>query len=208
MEYDKLYKIVIIGDSSVGKSSILLRYCDGIFNDTYISTIGVDFKIKTLNVFDRIFKIQIWDTAGQERFKAISSSYYRGANGIIIVFDVTDIESFKSINKWVLEISKQCPNTKNIIIVGNKCDENLRLVSYNMAKKFCDDKNYLYFETSAKNNIGVNKLFESFISNIYDTDKFKLIDSNNESIIQDPLGIDDLNSRIQIKNNSKKCCRF
>ncbi|WBY58514.1 ras-related protein Rab-1B [Plasmodium yoelii yoelii] len=104
--YDSLFKILLIGDSGVGKSCLLLRFADDTYTDSYISTIGVDFKIKTIEIDDKIIKLQIWDTAGQERFRTITSSYYRGAQGIIIVYDVTDRDSFNNVKNWIIEIEK------------------------------------------------------------------------------------------------------
>merc|ERR1711965_386176 len=105
-EYDYLFKLLLIGDSGVGKSCLLLRFADDTYTETYISTIGVDFKIRTVEIDQKVIKLQIWDTAGQERFRTITSSYYRGAHGIIVVYDVTDEESFTAVERWMTEIER------------------------------------------------------------------------------------------------------
>lgn len=134
-QYDFILKYLIIGSSGVGKSSLLLRYVDDEYSDQHIVTIGVDFKIKTMDVNGKKIKVNIWDTAGQERFKGITSSYYKGAKGIMIVYDLTDLESFKKINDWMIEIEKNAPNDVYKILIGNKSDlDELRKVSYDMGK--------------------------------------------------------------------------
>mmetsp|Transcript_49208 Transcript_49208/g.71860 ORF Transcript_49208/g.71860 Transcript_49208/m.71860 type:complete len:109 (+) Transcript_49208:102-428(+) len=105
-EYDYLFKLLLIGDSGVGKSCLLLRFADDTYTESYISTIGVDFKIRTITQDSKTVKLQIWDTAGQERFRTITSSYYRGAHGIIVVYDVTDMESFNNVKQWLHEIDR------------------------------------------------------------------------------------------------------
>ena len=120
--YDDLFKLVIIGDSGVGKSCILLRFADDTFTDNYYSTIGVDFRFKCVDIGERKCKLQIWDTAGQERFKTVTSAYYRGADGIIIVFDQTDQESFNNIQNWIDDISKYSTEEPSKIIIANKED--------------------------------------------------------------------------------------
>jgi Ras-related protein Rab-1A len=100
MEGEHVFKTLIIGDSSVGKSNILLRFSDNVFHDTFLPTIGVDFKIKNVNVYDKQIKLNIWDTAGQDRFKTITQAYYKGANGIVVVFDITDRTSFDHVQNW------------------------------------------------------------------------------------------------------------
>ena len=102
-EYDYLFKIVLVGDSGVGKSSLVLKYTDDVYNDNFISTIGVDFKIHTININGKQVKLQIWDTAGQERFKSITASYYKGAHCIIFVYDITDSQSFLNLKKWIMK---------------------------------------------------------------------------------------------------------
>jgi len=121
-KYDYLIKIMMIGDSSVGKSCMLTRYSDDTFSTSYISTVGIDFKVRTLNLENKVIKLQIWDTAGQERFRNIVSAYYRGTMGAIIVYDVTNLSSFKSIDYWLQSISKNGDANLVKVLVGNKCD--------------------------------------------------------------------------------------
>merc|ERR1711896_11775 len=121
-EYDFLFKLLLIGDSGVGKSCLLLRFADDTYTETYISTIGVDFKIRTVEMEGKVIKLQIWDTAGQERFRTITTSYFRGAQGILLVYDVTDRGSFNSIRNWVGQIQQHADVHVNKILIGNKCD--------------------------------------------------------------------------------------
>jgi len=185
-EYDYLFKILLIGASNVGKSSIMSRYVDNIFNESYISTIGVDFKIKTLEINNKIIKLQIWDTAGQERFKSITSSYYRGSSCIIVVFDLSDNNSFTdAMNIWLEEIKKN--NEKNgsmplIYIVGNKSDKkinvnNIDMMKYKLEKLELGEINYL--EVSAKNNTNIEYLFETLSEKLMKKHHILLEEKNN-----------------------------
>merc|ERR1712054_323336 len=141
-EYDYLFKLLLIGDSGVGKSCLLLRFADDTYTDTYISTIGVDFKIRTVEIEGKVIKLQIWDTAGQERFRTITSSYYRGAHGIIVVYDVTDEESFNHVKQWLVEIDRYCHEHVNKMLVGNKCDlASKRKVEKKTAEEFASSLN-------------------------------------------------------------------
>eukprot|EP01083_Nonionella_stella_P151319 483325_1 len=121
-DYDYLFKTVLIGDSGVGKSCLLLRFADDSFTDSYISTIGVDFRFRTVSIDKKTVKLQIWDTAGQERFRTITSAYYRGAHGIIMVYDVTNPESFEHVEDWLTEVNRHASENTMKLLVGNKAD--------------------------------------------------------------------------------------
>ena len=158
--YELLFKILLAGNTSVGKSSIFLRFVDNIWNDAFVPTIGVDFKIKTLNINYKNVKLQIWDTAGEERFRTIISSYYRGAHGILLIFDLTEIESFNNLNNWLAEIEKNANKNVVKVLIGNKCDlEDKRVISFEKAKDFADSNNMQYIETSAKIDKNITNAF-------------------------------------------------
>ena len=161
-------EILLIGDSGVGKSCLLLRFADDSWTDSHISTIGVDFKIKTLDVDGKVVKLQIWDTAGQERFRTITSSYYRGAQGIILVFDCTDAESFSNVKQWLGEIERYACENVNKLLVANKIDlVDGRVVTEEQAKEFAESmENIPYIETSAKNSDNVEAAFMMMARNI------------------------------------------
>ena len=134
-EYDYLFKLLLIGDTEVGKSCLMLRFTDDTYTESYISTVGVDFEIRTIELDGKTIKLQIWDTAGQERFRTITSSYYRGAHGIIVVYDVTDQESFYNVQQWLQEIDRYACENVNKLLVGNKCDlTTKKVVDYTTAK--------------------------------------------------------------------------
>ena len=159
-DYDYLFKVLLIGNSSVGKSSLLLRFVDNQWSDLFVPTIGVDFKIRTMEIDNKNVKLQIWDTAGQERFKNITASYYRGAHGIFVVYDISDTESFKNINNWLIEIEKNANKNVYKILVGNKCDlEDKRTVSYQQGKELAETYGMQFIETSAKSNTNVDEAF-------------------------------------------------
>lgn len=166
-EYDYLFKLLLIGDSGVGKSCLLLRFADDTYTDSYISTIGVDFKIRTVDLDTKTIKLQIWDTAGQERFRTITSSYYRGAHGIIIVYDITDKESFDNVRQWLFEIDRYASENVCKLLVGNKSDlGNKRAVEYESAKAFADELSIPFLETSAKNATNVEQAFLTMAAQI------------------------------------------
>ncbi|KAJ1271149.1 hypothetical protein BS78_06G106800 [Paspalum vaginatum] len=162
-EFDYLFKLLLIGDSSVGKSCFLLRFADDSYVDSYISTIGVDFKIRTIEMDGKTIKLQIWDTAGQERFRTITSSYYRGAHGIIcpqIVYDITDMESFNNVKQWLSEIDRYANDSVCKLLVGNKCDlAETRAVETSVAQAYADEIGIPFLETSAKESINVEEAF-------------------------------------------------
>ena len=163
-DYDYLFKVLLLGDSDVGKSSLILRYTEETFNSKLVNSIGVDFKMKKKEIDGKVIKVQIWDTAGHERFRSITYSYYRGANAIIIVFDLSDKKSFISITEWLKQIEKHAKENVFKFLVGNKSDlVEQRKVSYEEAKQYADEHELPYIETSAKEGININELFDSSI---------------------------------------------
>jgi len=168
-EYDYLFKLLLIGDSGVGKSCLLLRFADDTYTESYISTIGVDFKIRTIELEGKTVKLQIWDTAGQERFRTITSSYYRGAHGIIVVYDVTDNDTFTNVKQWLQEIDRYASEGVNKLLVGNKSDlTSKKVVEYAVAKEFSDQLTIPFLETSAKNATNVEQAFLTMAKQIKD----------------------------------------
>ncbi|XP_031833648.1 RAS oncogene family member Rab1 [Nomia melanderi] len=166
-EYDYLFKLLLIGDSGVGKSCLLLRFADDTYTESYISTIGVDFKIRTIDLDGKTIKLQIWDTAGQERFRTITSSYYRGAHGIIVVYDSTDQETFNNVKQWLEEIDRYACDNVNKLLVGNKCDLHAKkVVDYTIAKEYADQLGIPFLETSAKNAMNVEQAFMTMAAEI------------------------------------------
>jgi len=158
---------VLIGDSGVGKSCLLLRFADDTYTESHISTIGVDFKIRTIQLDGKTIKLQIWDTAGQERFRTITSSYYRGAHGIIVVYDTTDSETFEHVKTWLHEIDRYASENVNKLLVGNKSDlTSKRQVETESAKEFADSVTIPFLETSAKNATNVEDAFMTMAGEI------------------------------------------
>ncbi|KAL6058301.1 Small GTP-binding protein Rab1 [Balamuthia mandrillaris] len=158
--HDYLFKILLLGSQGVGKSSLLGRFADDDFQDSYRTTVGVDFKIRTIDVDDKTIKLQLWDTAGQERFKTVTNTYFRGAHGVILVYDITDRKTFTQIEDyWLKEVQNNAPPNAVLMIVGNKCDLSNRAVETSVGKDFAQMKEALFLETSAKEATNVNKAF-------------------------------------------------
>ncbi|KAL3753818.1 ras-related protein RABE1c isoform X1 [Eucalyptus grandis] len=185
-DYDCLIKLLLIGDSGVGKSCLLLRFSDGSFTTSFITTIGIDFKIRTVELDGKRIKLQIWDTAGQERFRTITTAYYRGAMGILLVYDVTDESSFNSnwislinIRNWIRNIEQHASDNVNKILVGNKADmdESKRAVPTSKGQALADEYGIKFFETSAKTNLNVEEVFFSIARDI----KQRLADNDTKS---------------------------
>jgi len=161
-EYDYIFKVLLLGNSDVGKSSLLLRFVDSLWNDTFVPTIGVDFKVKTLEINNQRVKMQIWDTAGQERFRTVISTYFRGAHGILLLYDVTNKDSFKNLENWLTEIEKNSSDKVLKILLGNKCDlSDDREISKEEGQAFAIRNGMEFMETSAKMNTNVSEAFET-----------------------------------------------
>lgn len=166
--YDHLFKLLMIGDAGVGKSSMLLRFTDDSFDDHIQSTIGVDFKVKHMDVMGKRVKLTIWDTAGQERFRTLTSSYYRGAQGVVMVYDVTRRDSFENLDQWLKEIKLYSPNNGEGVVkllVGNKIDLE-REVSREEAEAWARSQGMLFLEASAKTKMGIRQCFLEVVQKI------------------------------------------
>ena len=155
-----MFKILLLGDSGVGKSCIILRYIENTFSTNLMNSIGVDFKLKNIEIDNNRVKLQIWDTAGQERFRTITTSYYKGAHAILIVFDITEKDSFEHVKNWMADIDKFAKQGVMRILVGNKCDlEHQRAVSKEWANELAEKYGIKYIETSAKETVNIEQLF-------------------------------------------------
>jgi len=199
-EYDYLFKLLLIGDSGVGKSCLLLRFADDTYTESYISTIGVDFKIRTIELDGKTIKLQIWDTAGQERFRTITSSYYRGAHGIIVVYDVTDQESFNNVKQWLQEIDRYASENVNKLLVGNKCDlTTKKVVDFTTAKEYADQLGVPFLETSAKNATNVEQAFMTMAAEIKNRMGPVTPSADNKPNVK-------INSSTPVKQSGGGCC--
>ena len=189
-----LYKILLLGDSSVGKTCFLMRYADNTFQEIHMSTIGLDYKLKNVQLDDgKIVKIQIWDTAGQDRFRSITKNYYKGAHGIILIYDVTSRKTFENIKNWVKQIKEEVSDKVTIILVGNKIDdETNRKVSTEEGEAMAKEVNLEFFETSAKSGTNIDSTFNELVK--------KTVEKYNKT--------DEKGDRLNNKKSGKKagCC--
>ncbi len=169
MSEDIVYKVLLLGDSSVGKTCFLLRYCDKSFQDAHLSTIGLDYRLKTLTLKNKkSIKLQIWDTAGEDRFRAITKNYYKGANGIILIYDVTNLQTYENVKNWITQIREEANPNVIIYLAGNKIDipEESRAVKTSDGQKIADEYQLPFKETSAKDGMNVNEIFQELVEKI------------------------------------------
>ena len=200
-EYDFIFKVLLLGNSDVGKSSLLLRYVDSVWNDAFVPTIGVDFKVKTLTINEKKVKMQIWDTAGQERFRTVVATYFRGAHGILLLYDVTNKDSFKNLESWLIEIEKNAKEKVLKILIGNKCDlTDDREISTEEGKAFALRNGMEFMETSAKMNTNVTEAFETLGKLMIEFNS-----KNNNNTQQGENKTFKANSGKDL-NTKKKCC--
>lgn len=201
-DYDYLFKLVLIGDSGVGKSCLLLRFADDNFTDSYISTIGVDFRFRTITIDDKTVKLQIWDTAGQERFRTITSAYYRGADGIIMVYDVTSLESFDHVEEWLSEVDRYANESTSKLLVGNKADLiEEKQVPEETAQGFAEKLQIPFLETSAKTATNVDTAFLTMAKELIKTKEASNPNRGGQQsdVVLKPVGGQ--------KQEKKKCCK-
>ena len=198
MNEDCVYKVLLLGDSTVGKTCFLLRYCDKTFQEAHLSTIGLDYRLKTIVLKSgKKIKLQIWDTAGQDKYRSITRNYYKGAHGIILIYDVTNLQTYENVKNWIMSIREETTTNVVIFLAGNKIDvdEKLKEVKTENGQKIADEYNIKFYETSAKDGTNVNTVFEDLVQDIDDT--FSKLEGTNKSETKNKL----FNGKSQ-----KKCC--
>ena len=199
--YDLLFKLILIGDSSVGKSNILLKYLKNEFDQNSRATVGVEFGTKNIMINDKKIKIQIWDTAGQERYRSITSAYYKGAKGALIVYDITRQNTFENIDKWISDLKLNGDKNICIVILGNKSDlNNQREVDKDLGMKKAAMYKTAFMETSALNGENITKAFDEIIEQIYQLNK-NAFEENIKKDIDKGVNLNDNKD-----NTKKKCC--
>ncbi|XP_013860370.1 RAB3D, member RAS oncogene family, a [Austrofundulus limnaeus] len=162
--FDFMFKVLIIGNSSVGKTSFLFRFADDSFTSAFVSTVGIDFKVKTIYRNDKRVKLQIWDTAGQERYRTITTAYYRGAMGFLLMYDITSQETFCAVQDWATQIKTYSWDSAQVVLVGNKLDlEDDRQVPTEDGRRVARELGFQFFEASAKDNINVKQVFDKLV---------------------------------------------
>ena len=192
--FDVKYKLMVIGESKVGKTSLIKRFTKDQFGGVYLTTVGMDFQDKIIGIENKKVRLQVWDSAGQERFRNITKSYFQSSDGLLVVYDIADKESFEKISFWMNSIKNYAPENVKLILVGNKCDlVNERQVSFEEGENYAKKYNIKFFEASAKDGTNVNELFFYLANEIYQNDKTKGKDKG--------VKIESGN-----KKGKKKCC--
>jgi Ras-related protein Rab-11A len=202
--YEMMFKVVLVGDSFVGKTNILSKYLKNEFHEDSKATVGVEFGSKEFNIEGHSIKAQIWDTAGQERYKAITSAYYKGAKGAFVVYDITRKSSYESIDKWVNDLKATADKKLTIVIIGNKCDlEDQRQVTKELGQEKASKLEVAFLETSASSGENLEKAFEMMVNEIYKKCHEEMLADNDVDID----GGQDINLNKKVdQNQKKKCC--
>eukprot|EP00474_Spongospora_subterranea_P008691 CRZ09149.1 hypothetical protein [Spongospora subterranea] len=213
-DYDYLFKVVLIGDSGVGKSNLLSRFTRNEFNLESKSTIGVEFATRSIKTEDKVIKAQIWDTAGQERYRAITSAYYRGAVGALLVYDMSKRLTYDNVGRWLKELRDHADENIVIMLVGNKRDlRHMRTVPTDEAKEFCEANNLFFIETSALDASNVDLAFQRILTEIYRLISKKNVASDGSAVHKftgsgQAIVITDENAAPSSGSNSgSRCCR-
>lgn len=210
--YDMIFKIVLIGDTSVGKTNILTKYLSDEFDPESKATVGVEFGTKNFKIENNIVKVQIWDTAGQERYRSITNAYYKGAKGSLLIYDITNKKSFENLEKWISDIKTNGDDNISIILVGNKSDlENKRVISIEEGKNKAKLYKFAFMETSALNGNNIEKAFNELIMDVYKKNheyfekQAKVQIGKDKKSIELDKGIND-NSNNQDNGRNNWCC--
>ena len=213
LNFHYLLKYVVIGDSGVGKSNILLRYIYNSFSEEFKTTVGVEFGAKNIEIDKKIYRIQIWDTAGQENFRSIARAYYKNSVCTCVVYDISSHSSFENIQSWIDDCTKQTAQSVLLVLIGNKNDLiNQREVTYEEGETFAKNHKMMFLEVSAKTGNNVNEIFEESVKKIANNISKNVYDLGNDSCgirvgaSQDTFLLGENNKNDFNDNNSKKCC--
>ena len=206
--YDMIFKIVLIGDTSVGKTNILSKYLTDEFDPESKATVGVEFGTKNFKIENNIVKVQIWDTAGQERYRSITNAYYKGAKGALLVYDITNKKSFDNLDRWISDLKTNGDEKISIVLLGNKSDlESQRVISTEEGKNKAELFKFAFMETSALNGSNIEKAFDELIKEVY-KDNHELFEKQAKVEMKDK-GIDlEQGKSGENKDNEKKWCCF
>jgi len=201
--YEMMFKVVLVGDSFVGKTNIMSKYLKNEFHEDSKATVGVEFGSRQFNIEGHVVKAQIWDTAGQERYKAITSAYYKGAKGAFIVYDITRKESFDNVTKWAEQLKSTADKNLTIIIIGNKTDlEDQRQVKTEEGQNKANELESAFIETSAASGSNLDKAFEMMINEVYKKCHEEMLAEGDVEI----EGGEDINLAKKSENTKKACC--
>ena len=192
---ESVYKVLLLGDTNVGKTCFLFKYTDNIFHENHIATIGLDYRVKKIKLKNgKEISLQIWDTAGQDRFRAITKNYYKGAHGIVLIYDITNNQTFENVSKWVNQIHEEVSLNVVIFLAGNKIDlEEKREISYEIGEKLAKELGCTFFEASAKTGVNIDEIFNELAESL-DAIYGKNIVKQTENLRHDG------------KETKKKCC--
>ena len=201
--YEMMFKVVLVGDSFVGKTNIMSKYLKNEFHEDSKATVGVEFGSRQFNIDGHVIKAQIWDTAGQERYKAITSAYYKGAKGAFIVYDITRKESFDNVTKWAEQLKSSADKNLTIIIIGNKVDlEDQRQIKAEEGQNKANELESAFIETSASSGTNLDKAFEMMINEVYKKCHEEMLAEGDIEI----EGGEDINLAKKTENTKKACC--
>ena len=210
-KYDYLLKYIIIGESGVGKSNILLQYIQGKFNTEYQTTIGVEFGAKNVKIKDKFYRIQVWDTAGQECYKSITRAYYKNSVCALVVYDISRKETFENTSTWIEDCKTHSPKTVNIILIGNKSDlESQRQVTYEEGQELANNNGIKFYEASAKTGQNIEEIFSDSVNEIaknLEEGRYDLESQDcgiRQGVVSRNSNIEQINS--ELKNKGKKGC--